>query len=151
METRYYPMSRKLLLEILSALLVFLFIYTSISKLLDYDTFRRQLGQSPFITSYASVIVWALPVGELIIAGFLLFARTRLTGFYLSFFLLSLFTFYLVAMLRLSYFIPCSCGGVLQHLSWNAHIVFNIIFVIFSTIGVLLQDKQEQTPAQSTL
>ncbi|MCF6404380.1 hypothetical protein L3C95_15895 [Chitinophaga filiformis] len=144
-------MSRKLLLEILSALLVFLFIYTSISKLLDYDTFRRQLGQSPFITLYAPVIVWALPVGELIIAGFLLFARTRLTGFYLSFFLLSLFTFYLVAMLRLSYFIPCSCGGVLQHLSWNAHIVFNIIFVIFSTIGVLLQDKDQQTPAQTTL
>jgi hypothetical protein len=144
-------MSRKLLLEILSALLVFLFIYTSISKLLDYDTFRRQLGQSPFITLYAPVIAWALPVGELIIAGFLLFARTRLIGFYLSFFLLSLFTFYLVAMLRLSYFIPCSCGGVLQHLSWNAHIVFNIIFVIFSTIGVLLQDKHEQTPAQTTL
>ncbi|SHN07002.1 MauE/DoxX family redox-associated membrane protein [Chitinophaga sp. CF418] len=144
-------MSRKFSLDILSALLVFLFVYTSISKLLDYDTFRRQLGQSPFITLYAPVIVWALPVGELIIAGFLLFARTRLTGFYLSFFLLSLFTFYLMAMLRLSYFIPCSCGGVLQHLSWNAHIVFNIIFVIFSSIGVLLQGKQEQTPAQSTL
>jgi hypothetical protein len=139
-------MSRKLLLDILSALLVFLFIYTSISKLLDYDTFRRQLGQSPFITLYAQVIVWALPMGEIIIAGFLLYPRTRLAGFYLSFFLLSLFTFYLVAMLKLSYFIPCSCGGVLQHLSWNAHIVFNIVFVILSTIGVLLQERH--TPAQ---
>src|SRR5689334_6335142 len=134
-------MSRKLLSDILSALLVFLFIYTSVSKLLDYDTFRRQLGQSPFITLYAPVIVWALPIGEIIIAGFLLYPRTRLTGFYLSFFLLSLFTFYLIAMLRLSYFIPCSCGGVLQHLSWNAHIVFNIVFVILSTIGVLMQDR----------
>lgn len=144
-------MSRKLLLDILSALLVFLFIYTSISKLLDYDTFRRQLGQSPFITLYAPVIAWALPLGEIVIACFLLYPRTRLAGFYLSFFLLCLFTFYLMAMLRLSYFIPCSCGGVLQHLSWNAHIVFNIIFVIFATIGVLLQDKQKQAPAQSTL
>jgi len=135
-------MSRKLLIEVLSALLVFLFIYTSISKLLDYHTFRQQLGQSPFITLYAPVIVWALPLGEIIIAGLLLYPRTRLTGFYLSFFILSLFTFYLVAMLRLSYFIPCSCGGVLQHLSWNAHIVFNIAFIILSTIGVLLQTKQ---------
>jgi len=136
-------MSRKLLSDILSALLVFLFIYTGISKLLDYHTFRRQLGQSPFITLYAPVIVWALPLGEIIIAGLLLYTRTRLMGFYLSFFLLSLFTFYLVAMLRLSYFIPCSCGGVLQHLSWNAHIVFNIVFVILSTIGVLLHAKQQ--------
>ncbi|WP_394370783.1 MauE/DoxX family redox-associated membrane protein [Chitinophaga rhizophila] len=138
-------MSRKLLIDILSALLVFLFIYTGISKLLDYHTFRRQLGQSPFITSYASVIVWALPLGEIIIAGLLLYSRTRLLGFYLSFFLLSLFTFYLIAMLRLSYFIPCSCGGVLQHLSWDAHIVFNIVFVILSTIGVLLHVKQIRT------
>jgi hypothetical protein len=136
-------MSRKLLSDILSALLVFLFIYTGISKLLDYHTFRRQLGQSPFITLYAPVIVWALPLGEIIIAGLLLYTRTRLMGFYLSFFLLSLFTFYLVAMLRLSYFIPCSCGGVLQHLSWNAHIVFNIVFVILSTIGVLLHAKHQ--------
>ncbi|ACU62985.1 MauE/DoxX family redox-associated membrane protein [Chitinophaga pinensis] len=136
-------MSRKLLSDILSALLVFLFIYTGMSKLLDYHTFRRQLGQSPFITLYAPVIVWALPLGEIIIAGLLLYTRTRLMGFYLSFFLLSLFTFYLVAMLRLSYFIPCSCGGVLQHLSWNAHIVFNIVFVILSTIGVLLHAKQQ--------
>jgi len=135
-------MSRKLLIEVLSALLVFLFIYTSISKLLDYHTFRQQLGQSPFITLYAPVIVWALPLGEIIIAGLLLYPRTRLTGFYLSFFILSLFTFYLIAMLRLSYFIPCSCGGVLQHLSWNTHIVFNTAFIILSTIGVLLQVKQ---------
>lgn len=138
-------MSRKLLSDILSALLVFLFIYTGITKLLDYHTFRRQLGQSPFITLYAPVIVWALPLGEILIAGLLLYTRTRLLGFYLSFFLLSLFTFYLIAMLRLSYFIPCSCGGVLQHLSWNAHIVFNIVFVVLSTLGVLLHAKQLRT------
>ncbi|WP_394367265.1 MauE/DoxX family redox-associated membrane protein [Chitinophaga agri] len=138
-------MSRKLLSDILSALLVFLFIYTGISKLLDYSTFRRQLGQSPFITLYAPIIVWALPLGEIIIAGLLLYTRTRLLGFYLSFFLMSLFTFYLIAMLQLSYFIPCSCGGVLQHLSWNAHIVFNIVFVVLSTIGVLLHARQLRT------
>jgi uncharacterized membrane protein YphA (DoxX/SURF4 family) len=135
-------MSRKLLLDVLSALLVFLFIYTGMSKLLDYQVFRRQLGQSPFITLYASVIVWALPLGEIIIAGLLIYPGTRLVGFYLSFFLLSLFTFYLIAMLRLSYFIPCSCGGVLQNLSWNTHIIFNIVFVILSTFGVLLQVSQ---------
>jgi uncharacterized membrane protein YphA (DoxX/SURF4 family) len=139
-------MLRKTLIDIFSALLIFLFIYTSISKLLEYDTFQRQLGQSPFITLYAPVVAWALPVGEIIIAGMLLYGRTRLAGFYLSFFLLSLFTFYLSAMLTFSYFIPCSCGGVLQHLSWNAHIVFNIVFVLLSATGVLLQVKQQNKP-----
>lgn len=135
-------MSRKPLIEIICALLIFLFVYTGVSKLLDYQTFRRQLGQSPFITSYAYSLAWTLPIGEIVIAGMLSFNRTRLQGLYLSFFLLCLFTFYLVAMLQLSYFIPCSCGGVLQLLSWQAHIILNIIFILLATAGTLLQPKQ---------
>jgi hypothetical protein len=135
-------MPRKLLLDIICALLIFLFIYTGISKLLDYHTFRRQLGQSPFITFYAPLIAWALPLGEIIIAGMLSFNRTRLMGLYFSFFLLCLFTFYLTAMLQLSYYIPCSCGGVLQALSWQAHIILNIVFILLATAGTILQPKQ---------
>ena len=134
-------MPRKPLIEIICALLIFLFIYTGVSKLLDYQTFRRQLGQSPFITSYASLLAWALPLGEIFIAGMLLFNRSRLPGLYLSFFMLCLFTFYLTAMLQLSYYIPCSCGGVLQSLSWQAHIILNIGFILLTTAGTLLQPK----------
>lgn len=135
-------MPRKRWIELISALLVFLFVYTSISKLLDYSVFSRQLSQSPFITQYAAIISWALPLGELIIAGLLLVNKTRLQGLYASFFLLCLFTLYLSAMLRYSPYIPCSCGGVLQHLSWQAHIIFNSAFVIITTIGILLHVKK---------
>ncbi|SEW37578.1 hypothetical protein SAMN05428988_4688 [Chitinophaga sp. YR573] len=135
-------MPRKPFIDIICALLIFLFIYTGISKLLDYHTFRRQLGQSPFITFYAPLLAWALPLGEIIIAGMLSFNRSRLAGLYLSFFLLCLFTFYLAAMLQLSYYIPCSCGGVLQALSWQAHIILNIVFILLTAAGTLLQPKQ---------
>lgn len=141
-------MAKKIMADIVCALLIFLFIYTGISKLLDYNTFQRQLGQSPFITAYAGVLAWALPTGEIIIAGMLLFARTRLQGLYLSFFLMCLFTFYLAAMLQLSYFIPCSCGGVLQGLSWPAHIVFNIFFILLAATGVILQTRQGMHTSQ---
>jgi uncharacterized membrane protein YphA (DoxX/SURF4 family) len=135
-------MPRKPLIETICALLIFLFIYTGVSKLLDYQTFRRQLGQSPFITSYASLLAWVLPLGEIIIAGMLTFNRSRLTGLYSSFFMLCLFTFYLTAMLQLSYYIPCSCGGVLESLSWQAHIILNIAFILLATAGTLLQAKK---------
>jgi hypothetical protein len=134
-------MPRKPLIEIICALLIFLFIYTGVSKLLDYQTFRRQLSQSPFITSYASLLAWSLPIGEILIAGMLTFNRSRLPGLYLSFFLLCLFTFYLTAMLQLSYYIPCSCGGVLQSLSWQSHIILNIVFMLLAAAGTLLQPK----------
>lgn len=130
-------MLKKSFIDLICALLIFLFIYTGISKLLDYHTFRRQLGQSPFITLYAPILAWALPVAEIIIAGSLLFHRTRLAGLYCSFFLLCLFTFYLGAMLQLSYYIPCSCGGVLQALSWQSHIVMNILFILLTIAGTL--------------
>lgn len=137
-------MLTKRLIEFISALLVFLFIYTSISKLLDYTAFNRQLSQSPFISRYANIISWALPLGELLIAGLLLINKTRLSGLYCSFFLLNLFTFYLTAMLRYSPYIPCSCGGVLQHLSWQAHIIFNAAFIILTTVGVLMHVKKSR-------
>ncbi|WP_343693054.1 MauE/DoxX family redox-associated membrane protein [Chitinophaga sp.] len=137
-------MLTKRLIEFISALLVFLFIYTSISKLLDYTAFNRQLSQSPFISRYANIISWALPLGELLIAGLLLINKTRLSGLYCSFFLLNLFTFYLTAMLRYSPYIPCSCGGVLQHLSWQAHIIFNAAFIILTTMGVLMHVKKSR-------
>jgi hypothetical protein len=134
-------MPRKPLIEIICALLIFLFIYTGVSKLLDYQTFRRQLSQSPFITSYASLLAWALPIGEILIAGMLTFDRSRLPGLFLSFFLLCLFTFSLTAMLQLSYYIPCSCGGVLQSLSWQSHIILNIFFILLAATGTLLQSE----------
>ena len=142
-------MLRKRLIDLICALLVFLFVYTSLSKLLDYPSFSRQLSQSPFITRYSSIIAWALPAGELVIALLLIIRQTRLKGLYLSFFLLSLFTCYLVAMLKYSPYIPCSCGGVLQHLSWQAHIVFNIAFIIITIIGVLLQVKQKSIQTEA--
>ena len=134
-------MPKKPLIEITCALLIFLFIYTGVSKLLDYQTFRRQLSQSPFITSYATLLAWALPISEIVIAGMLCFNRSRLAGLYGSFFLLCLFTFYLTAMLQLSYTIPCSCGGVLQSLSWQSHIILNIFFILLATAGTLLYPK----------
>jgi hypothetical protein len=60
-------------------------------------------------------------------------------GLYASFFLMSLFTAYLMIMLNVSYYVPCSCGGVLEKLSWNQHIVFNVFFIVISAAGAILQ------------
>lgn len=127
------------MVEIISSLLIILFIYTSLSKLSGYNNFTVQLSKSPFITSYANTIAWSIPAVEILISLLLVIKRTRLLGLYASFFLMSLFTAYLVIMLNFSYYIPCSCGGVLQYLSWNQHIVFNSFFIVIAGAGVLLR------------
>ncbi|HET7116312.1 MAG TPA: MauE/DoxX family redox-associated membrane protein [Hanamia sp.] len=125
-------------IKIICTLLAFLFAYAAVSKLLDYNTFRVQLSQSPYITGFANVIALALPVVELTVAVSFVFSNLRLYAFYTALFLLSLFTAYLVAMLNFSYYIPCSCGGLLSSLSWSQHIVFNIVFMILSLTGIRL-------------
>jgi hypothetical protein len=133
------------ILEVISSLLIILFIYTALSKLSGYKTFTIQLSKSPFITSYAGSIAWSLPAGEILISLLLVFKRTRLIGLYASFFTMSLFTAYLMIMLKFSYHIPCSCGGVLQNLSWNEHIVFNVFFIIIAGAGALLKANETNT------
>jgi hypothetical protein len=73
-----------------------------------------------------------------LISLMLVIKRTRLFGLYASFFLMSLFTAYLTIMLNFSYYIPCSCGGVLEYLSWDQHILFNAFFIVIAGAGVLL-------------
>ncbi|HYF29822.1 MAG TPA: MauE/DoxX family redox-associated membrane protein [Chitinophagaceae bacterium] len=137
-------MKRSTIVEIISSLLILLFVYTALSKLLDYETFRLQLGKSPFITEFAGVTAWMLPVGELLVAISLLLSRTRLIGLYASLFLMTMFTAYIYAMLNYSYDLPCSCGGVLSKMTWGQHLWFNIGFVILSIIGILVHTRKQK-------
>lgn len=144
---------KKLYIEIPAALFVLLWVYAALSKLLDYQTFKTQLGKSPLITEFAGLAAVIVPVAELIIAGLLVLNRTRLVGFYASFFLMTVFTGYLIAILNFSYHIPCSCGGILGSLGWKEHIVFNFFFIVLSLLAIILskgkmQDKQLYTMSE---
>jgi uncharacterized membrane protein YphA (DoxX/SURF4 family) len=132
----------KLVLELIVALLIILWLYTGINKLLDYDETRVQMGRSPFIESIAGFTAAAIPVGELILAILLLFGKTRLLGLFGSLFLMALFTGYIYLMLRYSYDLPCSCGGVLRQLSWQEHFYFNLAFTILCILGILLHSSK---------
>lgn len=136
-----FAVRKTIIAEIICALFVILFIYTGLNKLLDYDTFQFQLGRSPYLQHYSRPVAILLPPGELLVAIALIVKCTRLAGFYASFFLMSLFTGYVAIMLSLSYYLPCSCGGILQALSWQGHLVFNSAFTLLAIAGALLQNR----------
>ena len=133
-------MKKNTIVELISALLLVLFLYTALSKLLDFDKFKYQISQSPFITNISWLVIWSIPLAEIIISISLIFKRTRLAGLYLSFFLLLLFTGYIFIMLRYSSYLPCSCGGVLSIMSWKQHFIFNLAFTGLSLAGIIVQN-----------
>jgi hypothetical protein len=130
---------------IICTLIITLFVYTASAKLLDYYNFHFGLTESPFIAPFANVLAWAIPALELLIAVMLIVPVLRLAGLYASGILMTLFTVYIAAMLLSGGEIPCSCGGVVEEMSWGTHIVFNSAFVALSAWGIYLQRKKRRT------
>ena len=137
-------MKKTTAIDIISSMLLLLFLYTAISKIADYANFKNVLSQSPFLNPLASAMAWVLPASEIIIAVLLFIPATRMKGFYACFFLLLLFTIYLIYMVLMTPHLPCNCGGVIKNLSWAQHIFFNLFFVLLSLAGILLNRKNKK-------
>jgi hypothetical protein len=124
-------------------LFIVLFVYAATSKLLDYENFKVQLVKSPYISNYADTLVWGLPLLEYTIAGLFLFSKYIQYALYASLFLMTLFTAYIFMVLHYSDVIPCACGGVLALLGWKDHFIFNIAFMAFAVLGILITPSKE--------
>ena len=126
--------------EIISALFILLFVYTATSKLLAHETFIISLEKSPL--SFASdTISWFVPAIELLISALLLLPRYRKEGLAASFILMILFTLYIAYMLLTSSHLPCSCGGVINKLSWQGHLWLNIFLTMLSATALYIQQR----------
>ncbi|WP_414655561.1 MauE/DoxX family redox-associated membrane protein [Flavobacterium sp.] len=137
-------------LESICLLYILLFVYAAVSKLLEFENFKIQLGQSPLLSPFASWILFAIPTLEIIIAILLLIHKLRLIGLLASYTLMVLFTAYIYILLKYSSFVPCSCGGVIQKLSWSQHIIFNCFFIVLAGIAIILLPKNNENYSQIT-
>jgi hypothetical protein len=54
--------------DIISALFILLFVYTALTKLIEHESFKAVLGQSPLIGIKANILSWLLPISELFTA-----------------------------------------------------------------------------------
>lgn len=136
-------MKRNILVEIISALLILLFVYTATSKLYDLSSFRQVLKTSPRIGFAGGFLAWAIPLTEIGVSALLYFAATRLNGLYASFILMVLFTAYIGYIALFEPDKPCTCGGVLQSMSWTQHFIFNIFFSLLSIWGIKLLKRDK--------
>ncbi|HEY4060689.1 MAG TPA: MauE/DoxX family redox-associated membrane protein [Puia sp.] len=134
---------RQVFIECVAALLIMLFLYASLSKFLDFEVFKGEMNNQPFPNSWTPFLIWFIPLTEIAVALSLIFEPTRLAGFYASLALMSIFTVYSVfILLHFFRYVPCSCGGVIKHLTWNQHLVFNLFFVVLSVLGITLQRRK---------
>jgi putative oxidoreductase len=135
-------MKRKIIIEIISSLLILLFLYASVSKWLAFKTFIGEMNNQPFPNWITPFLVWSIPFIEVLIVVGLIFEKTRVPALYASLFLMLAFTVYTVAILLHAFkYIPCSCGGVIRKLTWPQHLFFNLFFVGISILGIMLKKR----------
>ena len=134
----YLAVGKTWIIDSICCLFIILFLYASLNKLQDFQKFNIQLAKSPLLTTLSGWIAWLVPALEILVVFLLLTKRFQLLGLYAAYFLMVLFSAYIIAILNFSKYIPCSCGGILQNMSWIEHLIFNIVFIVLAIIGVLI-------------
>jgi uncharacterized membrane protein YphA (DoxX/SURF4 family) len=136
-------MKKTLIVDIIAILLMVLFLYTGISKVMEYKVFKEQLAESPVLSPVAGIIAIGLPLVEIIVWILLLLPARRLIGFYSSAILMTAFTLYVIIVLGFSKQLPCSCGGIMAELSWTQHLIVNIAFTALAVAGTIMERRKQ--------
>lgn len=132
---------RNIFTEIVAALLVLLFLYTAISKLAERDSFVSAMKHNITVARYAVPLSWLIPLIELVIVFLLFVPLYRRRGLLYSTVLMGLFTAYVGYMLLTQSSLPCTCGGILEQMTWRSHFWFNLITTITSLAAFLFYPK----------
>ncbi|WP_026704728.1 MauE/DoxX family redox-associated membrane protein [Flavobacterium soli] len=137
---------RPYFIDVVVLLYVLLFTYAATSKLIDHENFRVQLGQSPLLSAFAAELALGVPLLELLLAGILLSTRWRFAALLGSLTLMAMFSAYIHIILHHSPFVPCSCGGVLEKMTWHQHLTFNLAFVLQGAAALLIMPSETTKP-----
>ncbi|SIN77550.1 MauE/DoxX family redox-associated membrane protein [Chitinophaga niabensis] len=132
---------QRIIFETIVVLFICLWGYAAFSKIFEYEIFKGQLAKSPLLESTAGFVAIFLPAIEIVLALMLIFDRTKCAGILASLALMTIFTVYLIGILTFSKDVPCSCGGILQNMTWTQHIYFNIGFVLLAIVALIIVKK----------
>ena len=136
-------MKRQIAIEIICFLFIVLFVYAAVNKILAFQKFTVQIGQSPLLTGFGNFIPALVIFLELGTSALIALPGARIFGLYAAFSLITMFTAYIIAILNFSSFIPCSCGGVLEKLKWTDHLIFNFAFLLLAFVALMLYPRHD--------
>lgn len=125
-------------------LVILLFLYTGVNKLLEMKKFifQMRLVPLPLLQKVAPLIGWAIPILEILIVLLLSWERTRKTGLYSSLLLMLSFEVYISWMKYSDLDLPCTCGGIISQMSWTTHFIFNAAVIVLITTALILHPKR---------
>ena len=142
---KWHHKHRTIIIEAIALLLVIVFTYAGLTKFLEGHRFYDNIRNSPVLggETIATLASWMVPLAELAVAMLLIWKKTRLLGLYGAMGLILLFTGYTIAIVFFAPFRPCSCGGIISLLSWEQHLVFNVILLLLALLAIWCSPKHK--------
>ena len=128
--------------KVLASILIGIFGYTGLDKVIRFKDSRRAFHNQAFPAELAEFLTFSIPVVELLIALLLLFSVTRWWGYLGSILLLTVFITY-VGLIWVGAFprVPCNCAGILESLGWAEHFWMNLGLIGISIYGIWIERK----------
>ena len=126
---------------IITGLLIALWAYTAFSKVFNMHKFKQALMTQVFPRWVGKILMYLLPLSEVVLVVLLILPDTRLLGMYASLFLMLIFTLYVGgAVFQIYERYPCACGGLFGRLGWYKHFKLNIMLTFITLVGVILME-----------
>lgn len=163
-------MLRRIFISVISCLLILLFLYTAVSKLVTYNSFRHIMSVSPLVgskptavvnisnpTTVTTIICITLLICMIWMAALILMPKTRLLGFCGAVLILLTITLYLGYVVYFVSIEDYPFSGMERprlgyfSMTWKQLLVFNVCFLLLSLTGILLQTKMIVREKQSEL
>ena len=118
---------KKLFIEGAALILAFVFAYTAIAKIYDWQSTRLVMYNQVIPDWSKDFLLYSIPLVELFVAFILLIPNWRKIGFLSSLILMLVFTGYVAwVWLGIADRVPCSCGGIISSLTWGQHLILNL-------------------------
>lgn len=134
-------LNNKLIVEVIRYLLILLYVYTCYHKIVDDDVFEETLSKSQLISEYKNLLLYLIPLSEIIVI-LLLLPNKFLKGLYCSLFLLISFTIYLIAVNNFSLYNGCSCGGIFNTMPYWLHVSVNLFFIVINIYAIVRYENK---------
>jgi putative oxidoreductase len=138
-------MRKQIFIIVPTILILALVSYALTARLLDFQHFRDEINNQPLPKTWTLWIVYSTILLEIGIITALLFERSRLAGFYISLVLMTIYTLYSVAILLHFFpYVPCSCGGFIEKLTWLQNLTLNLVLLCLSLLSIIVHRRLDK-------
>ncbi|MBF8457241.1 hypothetical protein IV494_08600 [Kaistella sp. G5-32] len=121
---------------VLAYFFVVVFIYATVQKVFDFETFSNQLNVAPQLGSYGAMVASLIVILQVLIVVLFCWRKSRFFGFSITVVMLGIFSIYM-AVILLQKTLPCECLGIIKGLNWKQNFAFTLFLLLIGVMGLL--------------